>query len=251
MEFAGDKKELVHFLVPYEKKFIAAALPHVPLPIGTVQLTLMTILWSVGIIFAGYRAQADMSWLWMFSGCIFLQYVTDMLDGAVGRSRNTGLIKWGFYMDHFLDYVFLSSIVIGYSFLLPVSYSLLSMLCLMLSAGFMVHTIMDFSITNHFKISFSYFGVSEARMLLIVFNTILIVTGPGLLLHTFPFFVGALFIALGVTVYRSQITYAHLDAVHQSMESMNTSPKLETKALTMKEGSKEAFNRIDRRLKVR
>ena len=214
-EFAGDKKELVHFLAPYEKKFIDAACAYIPPQIGTTHLTLMTILWSVGIVTAGYMARADMRWLWLFSVCIFLQYVTDMLDGAVGRMRNTGLIKWGFYMDHFLDYVFLSAIVIGYSFLLPPSYFLLSLLALAFSAGFMVHTIMDFAITNHFKISFNYFGVSEARLVLIIFNTALIIFGKGLLIQVFPFFVGALFIALCITVHRSQKTYAHIDALQQ------------------------------------
>jgi len=213
-EFAGDKKELVHFLAPYEKKFIDAALGYIPPSISTAHLTLMTILWSGGIVMAGAMARADMRWLWLFSVCIFFQYITDMLDGAVGRSRHTGLIKWGFYLDHFLDYVFLSAIVIGYSFLLPPSYRVWSLLCLVFSAGFMVHTLMDFAITNNFKISFSYFGVSEARCVLIIFNVILIVFGKGLLVGIFPFFVGALFIALCTTVYRSQKVYAHLDAMH-------------------------------------
>jgi phosphatidylglycerophosphate synthase len=217
-EFAGDKKKLVHFLVPYEKKFIDGILPYIPQQISTVHLTLMTILWSGSIVMAGFMARTDMRWLWVFSGCIFLQYITDMLDGAVGRARNTGLIKWGFYMDHFLDYTFLSSIVVGYSFLLPSSYLLWSMLCLAFSAGFMVHTLMDFAITNHFKISFGFFGVSEARLILIIFNFILMVFGKDLLIQIFPFFVGALFIALCTTVYRSQKLYAHLDAMRQGVK---------------------------------
>lgn len=217
-EFGGDKKEMVHLLVPYEKKFIDAACAYIPAQISTVHLTLMTILWSVGIIVAGYMAKADMRWLWLFSVCMFLQYITDMLDGAIGRMRNTGLIKWGFYMDHFLDYVFLSAIVIGYSFLLPPSYLLWSLFALAFSAGFMVHTIMDFAITNHFKISFSYFGVSEARLVLITFNIILIMFGKGILIEIFPFFVGALFIALSTTVYRSQKVYAHIDAMQQGIK---------------------------------
>jgi len=222
-EFAGDKKELVHFLAPYEKKFLDAALPCIPLQIGTVQLTLMTFLWSGGIIIAGFMAKSDMRWLWLFSVCIFLQYVTDMLDGAIGRMRNTGLIKWGFYMDHFLDYVFLSSIVIGYSLLLPVSYLVWALLALVFSAGFMIHTFMDFAITNHFKISLSYFGVSEARWVLIILNVFLIILGKGLLIQTFPFFVGALFIGLCITVYRSQKVYAHIDATRQGEKELSSS----------------------------
>jgi len=223
-EFAGDKKELVHFLAPYEIKFINTVLPHIPLQIGTVHLTLMTVLWSAGIIFAGWMAEADMRWLWLFSVCIILQYVSDMLDGAVGRKRNTGLIKWGFYMDHFLDYVFLSAIVIGYSFLLPTSFMVWVLLALTFSAGFMVHTLMDFAITNHFKISVSYFGVSEARLVLIVFNVTLIAVGKGLLVQILPFLVGAQFIALCTTVYRSQKVYAHIDAIRQSAKEVPMAP---------------------------
>lgn len=217
-EFAGDKKELVHFLAPYEKKFIDAACAYIPSQIGTAHLTLMTILWSIGIVIAGYMARADMGWLWLFSVCIFLQYVTDMLDGAVGRARNTGLIKWGFYMDHFLDYIFLSAIIIGYSFLLPPSYRVWSLFALVFSAGFMVHTLMDFAITNHFKISFSYFGVSEARLVLIIINVILIIFGKELLIKVFPFFVGALFIGLCTAVYGAQKAYAHRDAMQQGIK---------------------------------
>jgi phosphatidylglycerophosphate synthase len=106
--FAGDKKHLIHCLAPLEKRIIAALLPKVPMNVTTVHLTLCTLLWSAGVITAGALAVVDMRWLWLFSACIVLQHVTDMLDGAVGRARNTGLIKWGFYMDHFLDYVFLS-----------------------------------------------------------------------------------------------------------------------------------------------
>ena len=222
-KFKGDEKVLIHLLAPYEPKFIAAVLPHVPRKIGTVHLTLMTIIWSSSIILAGYFAKNDIRWLWLFSSCILFQYITDMLDGAVGRMRNSGFIKWGFYMDHFLDYVFLFSIVIGYTWLLPESYWILSVFCLAFCAGFMVHTLMDFSITNNFKISCSLFGVSEARIVLIIFNTILIVVGKGLLIQIFPFFVGMAFVALCTVVYKSQKIYAHLDVIQQSTQEQNTS----------------------------
>ena len=216
-KFKGDKKELVHFLVPYEQKFIEAALPFIPKQVSTVHLTLMTLLWSAGIVIAGYLANTDIRWLWVFNVCIFMQYVTDMLDGAVGRARKTGLIKWGFYMDHFLDYVFLSSIVLGYAFMLPQSYLLLSVVCLAITAGFMVHVLMDFAITHNFKISVSYFGVSEARWTFIIFNIALMIFGKGLLVQIFPFFVGMSFIALCLLVYKSQKIYAHIDAIQQDM----------------------------------
>jgi phosphatidylglycerophosphate synthase len=216
--FNGDKKHLIHFLVPYEQMFLKAVLPVVPLQVSTAHLTLMTILWSVGVVVAGYFSQGDIRWLWAFNGFILMQYVTDMLDGEVGRSRNSGLIKWGFYMDHFLDYIFLCAIIIGYSFLLPSTYFFLTLLCLTFMLGFMVHTLMDFAITNNFKISCNEFGVSEMRCVLILFNVSLIFFGKGLLVLIFPFFVAAAFVGLCSLVYASQKVYRHIDTLQQAQK---------------------------------
>jgi len=214
--FNGDKKNLVHFLVPYEKRFLKAVLPLVPLQVGAIHLTLMTVVWSIGIVVAGYFSREDIRWMGVFNGLILMQYITDMLDGEVGRVRNNGLIKWGFYMDHFLDYIFLCSIIIGYSFLLPTSCFFLTLLCLSLMGGFMVHAFMDFSITHHFKISCNQFGVSEMRWTLILFNILLIFFGKGLLSQVFPFVIMAAFIGLCSLVYASQKIYRHMDTLEQA-----------------------------------
>jgi phosphatidylglycerophosphate synthase len=214
--FNGDKKHLIHFLVPYEKMFLKAALPLVPSRVNTAHLTLMTVFWSLGTVIAGYLSKGDLQWLWLFSACILMQYITDMLDGEVGRARNNGLIKWGFYMDHFLDYIFLCSIIVGYSFLLPSSYLPLALLCLTFMGGFMVHAFMDFSITDNFKISCNQFGVSEMRFLLIFFNILLMIFGKELLIQVFPLVVIAAFIGLCSLVYTSQKIYKHIDTLQQA-----------------------------------
>ena len=209
--FTGDQKQLDHYLRWYELKLIDTFLPLVPSWMGTVMLTLLTFLWAALVVFFGRLAAGNIQWLWAFSACIFVQHVTDMLDGEVGRRRNTGLVKWGFYMDHFLDYVFTCAIIAGYSFLLPPEYLPLVVLCLAASGGFMVHTLMDFSITGSFKISFSRIGVAEARYFLIVLNTALVIFGTKLFVAAFPFIVLLSCVALAVVVYRSQKIYASLD----------------------------------------
>lgn len=210
-EFTGDKKRLNHFLLNYERKIIAACLPLVPSWISTVHLTLMTILWSAGVVFFGYLSNCDIRWLWAFSVCIFFQHITDMLDGEVGRMRRTGLIEWGFYADHFLDYVFLCAIVIGYSFLLPPVYSLLVLLHLAVTGGFMIHVFLDFAITKDFKISFNRFGVSEIRYALIFLNVLLIFFGKELFIKIFPLIVSICFLGLVFLVYKSQKIYRIMD----------------------------------------
>lgn len=210
-QFKGDRKNLDHFMLDLERKIIAYLLPRVPAWLGTEQLTLMTLIWSAGVIAFGYLAANDIRWLIAFSACIALQHITDMLDGAVGRARNTGLIKWGFYADHFLDYTFVCAIVIGYSFLLPQHYHFLVLLCLSFAGGLMAHTFLDFAITNDYKISYYRIGVSELRCFVIVFNVACVILGKEILVRLFPYIVGGLLLALVMVVYRSQIGYRMMD----------------------------------------
>lgn len=209
--FTGDRKNMDHWLLSVEKVVIGSLLPCVPSWMSTSHLTLMTVLWSAGVVLFGYLSAYDIRWLWGFSICIMLQHVTDMLDGAVGRARNTGLIKWGFYADHFLDYVFMCSIVIGYSFLLPYFYLPLVPVHLAICAGFMLHVVLDFAITNDFKISVSRWGVSELRWALIGFNIVLMMTGRKLLTALFPVIILVSTAGLVVMVYRSQEVYRRID----------------------------------------
>lgn len=211
VSFKGDRKQLDHWMRPIEKKVIDFFLPLVPSWIGTVELTLMTLVWSAGVVGFGFLAQNDVRWLWGFSLCIALQHLTDMLDGAVGRMRNTGLIKWGFYADHLFDYVFMCAIVLGYYFLLPENYSFLVLICLTLTGGLMAHAFLDFAITNEYKISYFRVGVSELRWLVIILNVFIIVFGKPLLIMLFPWITAGLLAVLVIVVYRSQKVYRFLD----------------------------------------
>lgn len=114
-QFAGDKKEGEWILAKVEKRMVNWLVPRVPPFIETYHLTLLTLLWSIGIVAFSFLARDNINWLWGASFFILLQYITDVLDGAVGRYRETGLVKWGFYMDHLLDYVFLASVIVGYA----------------------------------------------------------------------------------------------------------------------------------------
>lgn len=69
---------------------------------------------------------------------VFLQWFTDTLDGALGKYRNFGTRRWGFYMDHLFDYFFLAAMVMGYMFVFDVETLPLLFLFFVLAAGFMV-----------------------------------------------------------------------------------------------------------------
>ncbi len=106
--FNGDKKDIatLGFLGPYEVRFRESFVTKIPIWIKSHHLTYATVLWSVGVILFSYLSVYEIKWLWVVSAMLLLQYFTDLMDGEVGRSRGEGLLKWGFFMDHFLDYIF-------------------------------------------------------------------------------------------------------------------------------------------------
>jgi len=135
---------------------------------------------------------------------IFLQYISDVLDGAVGRYRDTGLVKWGYYMDHFLDYVFLASVIVGYALILTNIPWYWFMSLLALGGAFMVNMFLSFAATNEFRISVLKIGPTEARIFFVLVNTVIILLGTGWVEITLPFFAAGLVVALIALVYRTQ-----------------------------------------------
>jgi len=108
--FHGDKKlPMKSLLARAERKLIDAYTPRFPKWIEGYHLTLMTIPWSAGLILFGRLAKSSPHYLWASSLMLLLQWFTDSFDGALGRHRDTGIPKWGYYMDHLLDFVFMSS----------------------------------------------------------------------------------------------------------------------------------------------
>ena len=139
----------------------------------------------------------------MVSVMILFQYITDLFDGALGRYRQTGLVKWGYYMDHLLDYVFLCSILIGYSMILPDKDKLLFFILAILGA-YMVNAFLSFSTTNEFKISFFGIGPTEVRLVFIIINTLLIIFGKTYMAAFLPYVLIYTLVALCFIVYRTQ-----------------------------------------------
>jgi phosphatidylglycerophosphate synthase len=167
-------------------------------------LTLMTIPISLAIVGLSFFAKQDIAWLWGISTLIALQWLTDSLDGAIGRANGEGLIRWGYYMDHFLDYIFLCSILIGYSILLPDHFKYLHFFVLALFGGFMVNTYLAFAASNRFRISHLGVGPTEIRAIFILINTLLIFFGQTYLAQTLPYVLPLTVIGLIIVIYRTQ-----------------------------------------------
>jgi archaetidylinositol phosphate synthase len=203
--FQGDKKlPLKSPLAKIERKIIDRLVPGFPSWIEGYHLTLMTIPLSAVMIISGLLARQNISWLWVSSACLFAQWFTDSFDGSLGRYRDTGIPKWGYYMDHLLDYVFMSSIIVGYALLLDGSNRTL-LLCMVPVFGLSyVNSFLSFSATNEFKITFMGVGPTELRFSLIFLNAAAIIFGTGFMkagIVPASILVAA---SIGIVIYRTQ-----------------------------------------------
>ena len=142
---------------------------------------------------------------------VVAQYVTDALDGAVGRLRNTGLIKWGCFMDHFLDFVFAGSITIAFSLMAPAGMGWLFMALLLTSLAMMTVSFLSFAATNKFRIAFFGVGPTEIRIGYVALNTLVFFSGTGIFSWGVPAVLGAHVIALVIVAHGVQRTLWRLD----------------------------------------
>lgn len=203
-KFAGAGKSNSGLLVPLERRLGAFVLPRIPQRIQTYHLTLLAPVWCLGIVGFSYLAKSNLRWLWLVNLMIALHYFTDHFDGKLGKYRDTGLYKWGFYMDHLFDYGFLCSILLGYTLLIPerAFFNMLLVLCVF--SGLMFHIYLMLATAEQFKVSLSWFGPTEMRIGLIVCNALIIKFGVRPVKGVLPYVAIGGLIMLGFLAYRAQ-----------------------------------------------
>lgn len=206
-----DRKENNYFFIDIDNFFFEKLIHYVPSNIETYHLTLLSLLWSALVIVFGYLSSTNIQWLCASSVIIVAHYITDMLDGKVGKLRDTGLVKWGYYMDHFFDYIFMASIFIGYSFLLNAFFKFLLFGLFALLTGFMIHTFLYFSVTNKFKISWYRLGPTELRFFGVLINLLAMFLGAKIFSYVLIIFIIISTILLIMTVYKTQLLFWEID----------------------------------------
>ena len=181
----GDKS----IFSDYEKKFADKYAPKIPKILETNRLTYLSLVWTFCILLFGYLGRNNIQWFWIVSLMIVFHYLTDMFDGAVGRYRETGLIRWGYYMDHMLDFIYLNSIFVSYAFIFSKDSHVLILAAMAIFSAFFVNSHLSFSATDEFKITYLKVGPTEIQLGFVIVNTIIIFAGVSFIEKFLPFFV--------------------------------------------------------------
>jgi phosphatidylglycerophosphate synthase len=203
-QYALATKASSSLLSPLERRMARRVLPHIPRWLETYHLTMLTLAWCAGLVFFGSLAARDLRWLWASSLMVVMHYLTDHFDGKVGKYRDTGLVRWGFYMDHLLDFFFLCAVLLGYSFILPASAHVGLLLVLSVFGGFVLNSFLAFTATGQLHISHAKLGPTEFRIALVVINTLVVFYGARRMEKALFFVAAGGAVALCVVVYRTQ-----------------------------------------------
>jgi phosphatidylglycerophosphate synthase len=164
-------------------EWIARRLPAWVMP---DHLTALGVAAAIGIAVAYALSGGDPAWLWVASGLLVVHWLGDSLDGTLARVRRTERPKYGYYLDHLVDAIATALIGIGLGlspYMLLVTGLVIVIAYLMLS----INTYLETNTLGVFSLGYGRLGPTEARVGLIVINTLLalgvapVVSGPGVL----------------------------------------------------------------------
>ena len=148
-------------------RWIAVRLPRWVLP---DDLTALGVLAAFGVMVAYQLANDSIEWLWVASALLIVQWFGDSLDGTLARVRGIERPTYGYYLDHLVDAFATAAVGIGLGLSglmsLPVA-CLLVIAYLVLS----INVYLESQALGRFSIGYGLVGPTEARLLLIAFNT--------------------------------------------------------------------------------
>lgn len=153
---------------------IARALPARVMP---DHMTALGLLASTLIAVAYLLSRRNEAWLWAASALLVVQWFGDSLDGTLARVRRTERPRYGYYLDHITDAYSTSIIGLGLGlsdFMLTAVALAVVVVYLMMS----INVYLETYVFGEFSFSYGRLGPTEARLILIVLNTVALLWRP-------------------------------------------------------------------------
>jgi archaetidylinositol phosphate synthase len=175
---AGQHQRTADFiLAPFERRVLprlAAALPPWVVP---DHLTVLGLLASTAIAATYLLSNRNPNWLWAANLALVVNWFGDSLDGTLARYRKIERPRYGYYLDHLTDAY--STLAVGVG--LGLSPFMLLSVGLSISIAYLVMSINVYLETHafgQFSLGYGRLGPTEARVILILLNTLALLWGP-------------------------------------------------------------------------
>jgi archaetidylinositol phosphate synthase len=169
----SEQRLQTSLLAGLEKKALLWIAPKLPHYVTPDMLTFLGLLAMAGVGLSYYFATHHWLFLVLASVGFMINWFGDSLDGTLARVRNQQRPKYGYYLDHLVDAFGVSFMIFGLAYSELVSQPFVWLVL----ALFFIASINTYLATNSvevFKISYLRISTTEARVLLIIMNTVLI-----------------------------------------------------------------------------
>ncbi|MGO9935088.1 MAG: CDP-alcohol phosphatidyltransferase family protein [Steroidobacteraceae bacterium] len=152
-----------------ERPTLAWLVDHLPAWVMPNHLTLVGVLGAV-LTAAGFiLSRWSLSWLWLASLGLLVNWLGDSLDGTLARRRRIERPRYGFFVDHISD-LFSQAIIFLALGLSPCAHFAVACLGLIAFLMAFVYTLIGAHVHNTMRITYFGFGPTEIRALLFLGN---------------------------------------------------------------------------------
>ena len=171
-ETAKAKREMAFLLAEPERWVLQAIARRTPLWLNSNHFTALGVIGATACGTAYSLSGQDPKWLWYASLALVVNWFGDSLDGTLARVRKAERPRYGYYIDHIVDAYATAVIGIGLG-LSPFVRLDISLLLVLAYLTMSINVYLESAVFGVFKISYGKIGPTEARLLLIVANTVL------------------------------------------------------------------------------
>jgi phosphatidylglycerophosphate synthase len=204
------------FTAPLERRVLRWLAERMPARINSDHLTVLGFAAQLGAGASFAMARWNKAGLTLAIICIALNWFGDSLDGTLARVRNQQRPRYGFYVDHMIDsfgalFMMLGLLASRYIDARIAIAMLIAFLMLSIEAYLATYTL------GSFRLSYSKFGPTEIRLLLIA-GCIRLMINPNVHLagHTYRLFdVGGVIAAIGMTIMCVASAIIHTRTLYQ------------------------------------
>jgi phosphatidylglycerophosphate synthase len=180
---ADARRDLTFLLADPERRLLRAIAGWLPRWVTSNHLTLLGVLGAASAGIAYALSNLNPIWLAVASGSLVVNWFGDSLDGTLARVRRAERPRYGYYLDHIVDAFATAAIGagIGLSPYVDLGVALAVVLAYLVLS---INVYLETAAFGVFRLGYGRIGPTEARLVLIIANTLLALGAPGPMLNT-------------------------------------------------------------------
>lgn len=160
-----------------EKKVLVWMAERMPRWVSSDMLTVVGFAGAL-IVAVGYALSSwNLNWLWLASFGFVVNWFGDSLDGTLARVRNTQRPVYGFFLDHNIDGVNETLMIVGAG-LSPLFDLRIALLALCAYLLLSMYVYINAHLKNEFRLTYAGLGPTEFRIIVIIVNTVYLYATP-------------------------------------------------------------------------